>query len=112
MAMYLLQPHLHHAEDAPPPRSRNPLVRFQRGFEAGFEAIRGGYRDLLTLAMQRRPVFVIVFLGFVGASFLLLPYLGQNFFPSVDAGQILMHVRTQIGTRLEESAINSPTCRR
>src|ERR1700676_3113646 len=104
MAMYLLQPHLDHAEDAPPPRSRNPLVRFQRRFEAGFERFRGGYRDLLTLAMQRRPVFVIVFLGFVGASFLLVAYLGQNFFPSVDAGQILMHVRTQIGTRLEESA--------
>src|SRR5882724_7780526 len=104
MAMYLLQPHRNHAENGRPAPSRNPLVRFQRGFEAGFERFRGGYRDLLTLAMQRRPVFVIVFLGFVGASFLLLPYLGQNFFPSVDAGQILMHVRTQIGTRLEESA--------
>ena len=54
--------------------------------------------------MQRRPVFVIGFLGFVGLSFLLVPYLGQNFFPSVDAGQILMHVRTQVGTRVEESA--------
>ncbi len=47
---------------------------------------------------------MIGFLGFVGLSFLLVPYLGQNFFPSVDAGQILMHVRTQVGTRIEESA--------
>ena len=47
---------------------------------------------------------MIGFLGFVGLSFLLVPYLGQNFFPSVDAGQILMHVRTQVGTRVEESA--------
>ncbi len=104
MAMYLLQPHRHHEEGAPLPPSRNPLVWFQRGFEAGFERFRSGYRDLLTLALRHRPTFVIGFLGFVAASFLMVPYLGQNFFPSVDAGQILMHVRTQIGTRLEESA--------
>ena len=104
MAKYLLQPHLVHAEGEGPPPSRNPLVRFQRGFEARFERIRGGYRDLLTLAMARRPAFVIGFLGLVAVSFLLVPYLGQNFFPSVDAGSILMHVRTQVGTRVEESA--------
>ena len=85
-------------------RSRNPLVRFQRGFEARFERIRGGYRDLLAVTMRHRPVFVIGFLAVVAASFLLVPYLGRNFFPSVDAGSILMHVRTQVGTRLEESA--------
>ena len=56
------------------------------------------------MAMARRPVFVIGFLGLVGVSFLLVPYLGRNFFPSVDAGSILMHVRTQVGTRVEESA--------
>src|SRR6478609_8443958 len=104
MAKYLLKPHVNHAEDEARPRSRNPLVRFQRGFEARFERVRGGYRGLLSLAMQRRPVFVIGFLGFVGVSFLLVPYLGRNFFPSVDAGSILMHVRTQVGTRVEESA--------
>ena len=104
MAKYLLQPHTHHGEDDVPPPSRNPLVRFQRGFEARFERIRGGYRDLLSLAMARRPAFVIGFLGFVGVSFLLVPFLGRNFFPSVDAGSILMHVRTQVGTRVEETA--------
>jgi multidrug efflux pump subunit AcrB len=103
MAKYLLHPHVHHAEGEQP-RSRNPLVRFQRGFEAGFERFRAGYSDLLALALAHRPTFVIGFLGFVGLSFLLVPYLGQNFFPSVDAGQILMHVRTQVGTRVEESA--------
>jgi len=102
MAKYLLQPHEHHEGEAPP--TRNPLVWFQRGFEARFERIRSGYRDLLTMAMQRRPIFVIGFLGLVGASFLLVPYLGRNFFPAVDAGSILMHVRTQVGTRVEESA--------
>jgi multidrug efflux pump subunit AcrB len=104
MAKYLLQPHLHHGHGETPQRSRNPLVRFQRAFEARFERIRGGYRDLLAMAMRRRPLFVIGFLGVVAASFLLVPFLGRNFFPSVDAGSILMHVRTQIGTRVEESA--------
>ena len=104
MAKYLLQPHTHHGEHEAPPPSRNPLVRFQRGFEARFERIRGGYRDLLTMAMARRPLFVMGFLGFVGVSFLLVPFLGRNFFPSVDAGSILMHIRTQVGTRVEETA--------
>jgi multidrug efflux pump subunit AcrB len=104
MANYLLQPHVHDAEGEGPPPSRNPLVRFQRGFEARFEGIRAGYRDLLSMALGHRPVFVIGFLGFVAVSFLLVPFLGRNFFPSVDAGNILMHVRTQIGTRVEETA--------
>jgi multidrug efflux pump subunit AcrB len=106
MAKYLLKPHEHehHVEGEQPRHSRNPLVRFQRGFEAGFERFRAGYSDLLALALAHRPAFVVGFLGFVGLSFLLVPYLGQNFFPSVDAGQILMHVRTQVGTRIEESA--------
>jgi CzcA family heavy metal efflux pump len=104
MAKYLLQRHVHPAEGEGPPPSRNPLVRFQRRFEAGFERFRGGYRDLLTLALTRRPIFVMGFLGLVGVSFLLVPYLGRNFFPSVDAGGILMHVRTQVGTRVEETA--------
>jgi multidrug efflux pump subunit AcrB len=102
MAMYLLKPHQHEHGAVLPP-TRNPLVWFQRGFEAGFERFRAGHRDLLTLALNHRPTFVIGFLGFVAASFVMLPYLGQNFFPAVDAGQILMHVRVQVGTRLEES---------
>jgi multidrug efflux pump subunit AcrB len=104
MAKYLLEPHAHHAEGEGPPPSRNPLVRFQRTFEAGFERLRAGYRDLLVLALARRLIFLIGFLSFVSVSFLLVPYLGRNFFPSVDTGQILMHVRTQVGTRIEETA--------
>jgi CzcA family heavy metal efflux pump len=102
MAKFLLQPHVHY--DGEKPRSRNPLVRFQHGFEAGFERFRSGYRDLLGLALMHRPTFVTGFIGFIALSFLLVPYLGRNFFPSVDAGQILMHVRTQVGTRVEDSA--------
>jgi multidrug efflux pump subunit AcrB len=103
MANYLLKPHTHHEGDGPPP-TRNPLVKFQRGFEARFERLRRSYRELLSLALAHRPTFVIGFLGFVAVSFLLVPFLGRNFFPSVDAGNILMHVRTQVGTRVEETA--------
>jgi CzcA family heavy metal efflux pump len=103
MAKYLLKPHVHHGHDGPPP-TRNPFTLFQRAFEARFERIRVGYRGLLTMALQARAVFLMGFLAFVGLSFLLVPYLGRNFFPSVDAGAILMHVRTQVGTRIEESA--------
>ena len=104
MANYLLKPHTAHLQEDSRLASRNPLVRFQRGFEAGFENVRGGYRGALELALRHRAVFVVGFLGFVGASFLLTPYLGRNFFPSVDTGQILMHVRLRVGTRVEESA--------
>ena len=108
MAKYLLKPHTPHTDmhgtgEGPPP-SRNPLVRFQRGFEARFERVRDVYRGLLELVLQRRGIFVAGFLGCVALSFLLVPFLGRNFFPAVDSGQILMHVRAQVGTRVEESA--------
>jgi multidrug efflux pump subunit AcrB len=102
MANYLLKPHTHHDGELPP--SRNPLIRFQRAFEARFERFRQFYRDLLSMALGRRGVFVTCFLAFVALSFLLVPFLGRNFFPAVDAGNILLHVRTQVGTRVEESA--------
>jgi multidrug efflux pump subunit AcrB len=102
MANYLLQPHVVHQADVPP--SRNPLMRFQRGFEAGFENFRAGYRGLLELALAHRGVFVTGFLVFVAGSFALVPFLGRNFFPAVDTGQILMHARSQIGTRVEETS--------
>jgi multidrug efflux pump subunit AcrB len=108
MAMYLLHPHAAHTDlhglNGPLPRSRNPLVRLQRGFEARFERFRLGYSELLALALHHRATFVCCFLAFVVASFALTPFLGRDFFPSVDAGQILLHVRTRVGTRVEESA--------
>ncbi len=108
MAMYLLHPHAAHTDlhglNGPLPRSWNPLVRLQRGFEARFERFRLGYSELLALALHHRAAFVCCFLAFVLASFALTPFLGRDFFPSVDAGQILLHVRTRVGTRVEESA--------
>jgi len=102
MANYLLKPHAGHGHDKPP--SRNPLVLFQRGFEVRFERFRNVYRDLLAMALARRGLFITGFMAFVLASFLLTPFLGQNFFPVVDSGQILMHARAPVGTRVEESA--------
>ena len=66
--------------------------------------LRAGYHGLLALAIQHRRVFIPGFLGFVLVSFLLAPFLGRNFFPQVDGGQILMHVRAPVGMRIEETA--------
>jgi len=102
MAKYLLHMHIEHAGGPPP--TNNPLVRFQRSFEAGFTRLRAGYHDLLALAIAHRGLFVGGFLVFIAASFLLTPFLGRNFFPQVDGGQIMLHVRAPVGMRIEETA--------
>ena len=106
MANYLMRgPHVgHHDASSLAPRSRNPLKRFQQGFERRFAQVRDRYRALLVLALSRPKMFITSFLACVLVSFGLWPFLGQNFFPEVDSGQILMHVRAQPGTRIEESA--------
>jgi len=108
MAMYMLKPHAPHTDlhgfDGPLPPSRNPLVWIQRGFEVRFERGRAAYRDLLALALQHRVVFVSGFVAVIVATFALVPYLGRDFFPTVDAGQIVMHARTHVGTRVEDTA--------
>jgi multidrug efflux pump subunit AcrB len=81
-----------------------PFVAIQTAFESWFDGFRAGYRRLLEVIFARRGVFVVLFLGFCLGTCLLLPLLGQDFFPSVDAGQIRMHVRTRSGTRVEETA--------
>jgi multidrug efflux pump subunit AcrB len=83
--------------------SRNPLVRFQRGFERGFETVRAVYRGLLFLCLHNRGKLIAGFMGFTLLSFALAPYLGQDFFPSIDGGQIKIHMRAQTGTRIEET---------
>jgi multidrug efflux pump subunit AcrB len=108
MAKYLLRIHVERATGQPldmrPPPSKNPLVRFQHGFEDAFMRLRAGYHDLLRLAIEHRRLFVSGFLMFVAASFLLFPFLGRNFFPQVDGGQMLLHVRAPVGMRIEETA--------
>ena len=102
MANYLLKPHV--AGETHAPANRNPLVRFQQGFEARFERVRQGYKNILVLAVNHNRVFMTGFMAIVLLSFLLVPFLGSNFFPSVDSGQILMHARVPVGTRVEETA--------
>ena len=86
------------------PASRNPLRQFQHGFEQRFEGIRRYYVGLLEYALVNRPRFLGGFAVVVLLSFLLVPLLGRNFFPSVDSGAISMHVRAPVGTRIEETA--------
>src|ERR1017187_9017139 len=105
MAMYLLKEH-DEAEGAKKLPSRNPLIRFQLAFESRFEKTRHGYLRLLTLCVDHAAVFLILFTVLALASVgLLLPSLGQDFFPSVDAGQFKIHVRARTGTRIEETAL-------
>ena len=82
---------------------RRPLARFQLGFERRFEAVRASYRGLLELGLRRRGRLIAGFLAFTFLSFALAPYLGQDFFPAVDGGQIKIHLRAPTGTRIEET---------
>ncbi len=104
MAKYLLHEH----DDAAVERkraSRNPLVRFQQGFENGFTLFRNAYVRVLTLCVDQAVVFLIIFALFsVGSVALLVPWIGQDFFPAVDSGQFKIHVRARTGTRIEETA--------
>ena len=104
MAMYLLQPHAGDVHESGSATSRNPLVRFQRGFEHRFEKIRTGYGGLLKRALDAPRPFVIGFIAIVLLSFLLTPFLGRNFFPLVDSGQIALHVRAPVGSRIENTS--------
>ncbi len=91
------------AAAAPP--SRNPLVRFQRGFETCFGKVREGYRDLLVHGPGDRPRLHHRLHG--GGGGLLRPgsrTWARNFFPSVDAGQITLHVRAPVGARLDDTS--------
>jgi multidrug efflux pump subunit AcrB len=89
----------------------NAFIRFQMRFEHGFSQLREGYKNLLTAALASGSRFAAIFLGAMAATSLLafplgpLPGLGQDFFPSVDGGQIKLHLRAPTGTRIEETAV-------
>jgi multidrug efflux pump subunit AcrB len=99
MAMYLLKPVDHHA-----PLSQNPFARFQRVFERGFENVRSAYESLLAQLVKARKLFIPIFLLGCLVLLLLIPVLGQNFFPNTDNGSFILHVRAKSGTRIEETA--------
>jgi len=98
MALYLLKSGEHHVGH------QNIFSRFQAGFERGFQRLRLSYQLLLTTAVHRRAVFIPAFLLVCLSLFLLVPWLGQNFFPGSDNGQFILHVRAKSGTRIEETA--------
>ena len=102
MARFLLAGQTHHHGDTTP--TRNPFTIFQRGFERGFEAVRGFYIRLLTTAVGGRWIFIGGFLIVVAASFSLAPFLGRNFFPSVESTDLKLHIRAPTGTRIEGTA--------
>ena len=79
------------------------LWRLHHGFQKGFEKFRGGYSGILESALHHRALVVACFVILSGASFALYSYVGSDFFPRVDAGQIRLHVRTPAGTRVEET---------
>jgi multidrug efflux pump subunit AcrB len=85
--------------------SRNPLARLQRRFADGVVSVRVGYRALLEMAMRHSEVFAATFLAVMLLSLGLAPFLGRDFFPAVDSGQITLHVRGPVGTRLEEASV-------
>ena len=106
LAMYLLKPHAQAQEG-----SRRKIrgfsgffVRFRMAFDRRFERFRENYRNLLAMALAHRKIFIPAFLLVALGSLGLVPFLGENFFPSVDSGQIAIHVRPQIGTRIEDAS--------
>ena len=105
MAMYLLKKHDPDKHERPAPRGIvGFFVRFQHGFETAFEKFRGAYIGLLRLALIGHGRFVLGFLAAMVVSLFLVPFLGSNFFPTIDSGQMLMHVRVPMGSRIEETA--------
>jgi multidrug efflux pump subunit AcrB len=103
MAKYLLRHQRVGGHAAQP--SRNPLVRLQQRFEAGFENFRGSYRRLLERALHHRRAFLAAFFAAcLGSLAILIPWLGRDFFPSVDAGSFKLHMRGPTGMRIEDTA--------
>ncbi len=104
LAKYLLTDEGRHGEDRHKRHAWNVLAWFQHAFERGFWSLREGYTALLTSAVRRAPVYLPVFLGVCLSAFLLLPWMGRNFFPEVDTGQFKLHLRARTGMRIEETA--------
>jgi CzcA family heavy metal efflux pump len=99
LVMYIMRGHEHKSE-----QPRSFFGRFQRGFENKFEKFRCGYESLLETTLQYRGVFVVAFALFCFLSLGLAFFLGQDFFPQVDAGLLRLHIRARSGLRVEETA--------
>jgi len=104
LAMYLLSAEDEYHADEHVGERMGFFRRYQQKFEHAFEGLRGRYHAALTVALQRSKLFAVCFLGFCVLSVGLIFFLGRDFFPSVDAGQIRLHMRARTGLRIEESA--------
>jgi len=102
LAMYLLRSAAQRS--AGPDAALGPFMRFQRRFESGFEKFRGFYKGWLERGLARPRALGLVFLGVCAGTAVLVPFLGQDFFPTVDTGEIRLHLRAKTGTRIEETA--------
>jgi multidrug efflux pump subunit AcrB len=102
LAMYLLRSAAQDSADAAKPLG--PFMRFQRRFERGFEKFRDFYRGRLERGLARPRALAIGFLGVCLGTAMLVPFLGQDFFPTSDTGEIRLHLRAKTGTRIEEAA--------
>ena len=103
MARYLLKAHVEESVEKSLV-SMNPLIRLQGHFELQFEKLRNFYRGILRTCLAHTVLFALVFLAICVGSFALYPWLGEDFFPTVDAGQIKLHLRAPTATRIEETA--------
>ena len=99
LVMFIMRGHEHRAQEP-----TNALAKFQRKFERGFDRFRASYQQLLETTLEARGVFAICFVIFCGLSLGLVYFLGEDFFPQVDAGLIRMHFRARSGLRVEETA--------
>lgn len=106
MARYLLRGHEHDADEASlaARAQRHLLARLQIRFEHAFERWRGNYKRGLRTCLRHRAWLAVGVLGAAAASFLLVPWIGQDFFPKVDSGRFTLHLRAPTGTRIEETA--------
>jgi CzcA family heavy metal efflux pump len=104
MAMYLLSAEDEYHADEHAGETMGFFRRYQQKFEHAFESFRQGYRRALTIALENAKLFAACFLAFCVLSAGLAFFLGRDFFPSVDAGQIRLHMRARTGLRIEESA--------
>jgi multidrug efflux pump subunit AcrB len=104
MARFLLTTETEEERREATARSKNPLVKMQAAFEIGFEKFRDSYHRLLQGAVAHSKLFATCFLTACVLSFLIIPFVGQDFFPRVDSGEFKFHVRAPVGTRIEETA--------
>jgi multidrug efflux pump subunit AcrB len=98
LAMYMLRLNEEQGD------TRNLFSRFQKAFERQFERLRSAYRDLLTRFVSHRKILIPSFLALCLSTLLLVPWLGRDFFPQSDSGQVILHIRSKTGMRIEETA--------